>query len=258
MIFEICLYFMDISASSSVSLGPPIYFVSFATDKYRKTLERIRLQAQDMGIFTDILCLSEKDIEQEFWEKHSDFIERNPNGHGCWIWKPKIVHKVFHSLPDGSIMFYCDAGSTLFKEGITRFRKYINILQHSKYDNLAFQMNLPEKDFTRKSILDTLQYTNTMSGQLLGGIFFLKKSSFTENLVNLWYSLSQEYNLIGYVSEDEIANECPGFVQNRNDQSIFSVLRKKLGTTAIRDETYFGQNYENFKQYPIHATRLKY
>jgi hypothetical protein len=248
---------MDISAAVPPPT-PPIYFVSFATNKYQKTLERIRQQAQDMGIFTEVLCLTEKDIEQEFWDTHRGFIENNPNGHGCWIWKPKIVQKILQQIPYGAILFYCDAGSTLFKEGLPRFKKYIEILLHSKHDNLAFQMSLPEKNYTRKSILDTLEYTNIMSGQLLGGIFFLKKSKYTENLVNLWCFYSGDYNLIGYVSEDQMQNECAEFVQNRNDQSIFSVLRKKLGTTAIRDETYFGEHYNNFKQYPIHATRIKY
>ena len=248
---------MDTSDLKS-SILDNIYFVSFATNKYAKTLERIRQQAIDMGVFKEVICLSEKDIEQEFWQKHEEFIENNPRGHGCWIWKPKIVQIIFNRLPVGSIMFYCDAGSTLFKEGIERFQEYIAITRNSKYDNLSFQMDIPEILYTRKSILDAFEYKNVMSGQLLGGIFFLKKSPFTQNLVDLWCKYSEQYDLIGDVDEEHMSQESEDFIENRNDQSIFSVLRKRFGTTAIRDETYFGVNYERFKKYPIHATRIKY
>jgi hypothetical protein len=238
----------------------PLYFLSFATNKYRSTLERIRKQAEDFGIFSEIFCLSESDIEPEFWNAHKNFIEQNPQGHGCWIWKPHIVHKIFQSLPENSILFYCDAGCTLFKEGIPRFMRYINHTLHSKYDNLSFQMNLPEKQFTRQSIMKHFNYSNGHTGQLLGGIFFLKKTNFTANLVQLWKNASQNYNLIGNVSSAELHYEDSEFIENRHDQSIFSVIRKIYGTSSIRDETFFGPPpaHENFKQYPIHATRLKY
>jgi len=213
-----------------------------------------------MGIFTQVICANESSIESEFWEKHKDFISKNRNGHGCWIWKPKMVQNILRTLPDGAILFYCDAGCTLFKEGLAKFRRYIELTLRSKHDNLSFQMNFPEYQFTRRSILDTFQFPDVESGQLVGGIFFLKKSEFSSMLVDMWLENAEKYDLIGDLSRDsgEAADELPGFIANRNDQSIFSVIRKKYGTTAIRDETYFGPHYENFKQFPIHATRLKY
>lgn len=239
----------------------PIYFLSFATNKYRATLERIRKQAEDFGIFTEIFCLSESDIEPEFWNTHRDFIENNPQGHGCWIWKPHIVYKVFQTLPENSILFYCDAGCTLFKEGLPRFMRYIKHTLNSKHGNVSFQMIHSEKQFTRRSILEHFDYnTATHTGQLLGGIFFLKKTKFTMNLVKLWADASQKYDLIGNVPDADRAREDPEFIDNRHDQSIFSVIRKLHGTTSISDETYFGPppTHDNFKKYPIHATRLKY
>ena len=68
--------------SESFANFPPIYFVSFATNKYGQTLERIRQQAHEFGIFKDVICLNENDIEQEFWEKNSEFIKKS---NGTWM-----------------------------------------------------------------------------------------------------------------------------------------------------------------------------
>lgn len=242
----------------SPNVSTPIYFVTFATSNYSKTLERIKKQAEDFQLFEKIYCLTETDISNEFWQKHADFIRENPRGFGCWIWKPFVVKTILNQLPQNSILFYCDAGSTLFKEGKPRFQKYIQLVKKSIHSNLSFQMDLSEIQFTRKSILDLLEYTNVNTGQLLGGIFFLQKTNYTQELVNLWYELSQNYDLIGDVPDNRRDYENSEFIENRHDQSIFSVIRKKYGTTSIRDETYFGENYETYKQFPIHATRLKY
>ena len=43
-----------------------------------------------MKIYTD----KELKNDQNFWEKHQQFIKRNPRGWGCWIWKPYIIKKL--------------------------------------------------------------------------------------------------------------------------------------------------------------------
>lgn len=248
----------SLNKTLSLQRCPPIYFVSFASNKYASTLERIRKQAHDFGIFEQIYCLSESDIEQTFWDKHADFIVKNPRGHGCWIWKSYVVKKILNQIPENSILLYCDAGCSLFKEGMSRFNMYINYLMKSKYSNISFQMDIPEIKYTRNNIFNEFEYENKLSGQLVGGIFFLRKNEYTISLVDLWYDKCQNYNLIGDVSDESMKLEHPEFIENRHDQSIFSIIRKKYGTTTIKDETYFGENFNNFRKFPIHATRLKY
>jgi hypothetical protein len=51
----------------------------------------------------------------------------------------------------------------------------------------------------------------------------------------------------------------PSFHENRHDQSLFSVIRKKCGTEMTDfDETYFNNDWSGIAmKYPFWATRFK-
>jgi hypothetical protein len=50
----------------------------------------------------------------------------------------------------------------------------------------------------------------------------------------------------------------PSYIVARNDQSIFSVVRKKYGTIYLPNETWFGPRWnEDGKNYPIWAILKK-
>jgi hypothetical protein len=104
--------------------------------------------------------------------------------------------------------------------------------------------------------LDEVNEKMMNSGQLVGGIFVLRKCQNTNNLINEYYDLCQNYNLIDD-SKSKLPND-PTFIAHRHDQSVFSILRKKRGTILIPDETW----YENFmsieaQSKPILATRIR-
>jgi hypothetical protein len=48
----------------------------------------------------------------------------------------------------------------------------------------------------------------------------------------------------------------PSFVEHRNDQSIFSLMRKLAGTLILPDETWF-KDWDAGADYPIHARRFR-
>ena len=104
--------------------------------------------------------------------------------------------------------------------------------------------------------LDENNETMLNSGQLVGGIFVLRKCPRTCDLINKYYELSQDYHLIDD-TPSVISNDSQ-FIDHRHDQSLFSLLRKKYGTISIPDETW----YPNFRDpqvlnYPILATRIR-
>jgi hypothetical protein len=94
--------------------------------------------------------------------------------------------------------------------------------------------------------------------QLVGGIYVIRKCQHTVDMVNEWYDGCCNYNLIDD-SPSSIPND-PSFNENRHDQSIFSVVRKKYGTEMTDfDETYFDKDWYGASiKYPFWSTRLKY
>ena len=65
-----------------------------------------------------------------------------------------------------------------------------------------------------------------------------------------------EYNLIDNTPSNTINDT--SFVAHRNDQSLFSILRKQMGCILIPDETWFDNFMSTEAQSkPILATRIR-
>lgn len=89
-------------------------------------------------------------------------------------------------------------------------------------------------------------------------MIILKKYNKTVFLFNELYNIiSNNYNLID--DSPSILNNDISFIENRHDQSVFSLLRKKYGTEILNNETYFPESYSKdyINQFPIIAARLK-
>jgi hypothetical protein len=238
---------------TELNFSGKIHFGSFASQNMFKSLKRIKNEAISSNFFDNIHCLSNSDI-QDFIDKHQYFINDNSRGYGLWIWKPYCVKKILEKMNDGDILVYLDSGCTINKDGAEFFRYYIEKCIKSPYKNLSFQYSdYTEKDYTKPLIFDRLKIDekHQSTGQLIGGMFILQKSFFTMNLVNKWLDFSEQYDLI----------DNTGFDNNRNDQSIFSCLRKKYGTCAVQNLVDLSESgveaYQKIKYSPFWATRLR-
>jgi glutaredoxin-related protein len=239
-----------------------IYFISFgSTHKYSNSINRIKQQAINMNIFNEIFIYTEKDFDKDFLNKHSEFIKTSKKGYGYWLWKSYFTRKTLNIMDDGDILIYADAGCSLVNTptAIKRLQQYITLCNRLENANISFQMCFPEKTYSKMDLFHKLDvYNDNMlnSGQLVGGIFILKKCPKTIKLIDEYYELSQDYHLIDD-SPSTIPNDSE-FIDNRHDQSLFSILRKKHGTILIPDETWF-PDFRDSKvlNFPILATRIR-
>jgi hypothetical protein len=239
-----------------------IYFISFGTThNYSQSLNRIKQEAENLGIFDKIIIYTENDFDKEYLEKHGEFIKNNRCGYGYWIWKSYFTKKTFELMENNDILIYADCGCHLVNNDIakSRLQTYITLCNRMNPGNLAFQMCFPEKQYTKMDVFVRLNEVNDKmmnSGQLVGGIFVMRKCINTINLINKYYELCEEYNLIN--NDTSITINDTSFIAHRNDQSLFSILRKQMGCILIPDETW----YENFmspeaQSKPILATRIR-
>ena len=238
-----------------------IYFITFgSTHNYSTSLERIRLMAFNSGFFDSIIIYTEKDFDQDFLLKYKHLMENN-TGYGFWIWKSYFVKKTFDIMKDGDILVYADAGCSIIKTELSckKFKIYINLVKSHESGSLGFQMANPEELYTKSKIfqdLDALSDEFTKSGQIMATIFFLRKCPKSIKLIERFYETSQRIDLIDntFAREREIST----FTSPRNDQSIFSILRKKFGSLIIPDSTYFPDfNTPQAFTNPILATRCR-
>ena len=121
-----------------------------------------------------------------------------------------------------------------------------------------------EKIWTTKEIFKyfnlnlNLNINIANTGQLIGTILIIKKTTTSVEMINRWNNVLIKNPLLFTDYYNKI--QLPYFKDNRHDQSVFSVLRKIYGdyNIILKDETYFTPfgNNESIN-YPFWATRIK-
>jgi len=235
------------------------YFLTFGgpSKKYHDLVNKIKREAEELEIYNKIIGYTEKELKEKkkFWTKHGKFIESNPRGYGFWLWKSFIIKETLKEMKNDDILVYADAGCSLNKNGNKRLLEYFDIVKNSSLGILSFELDQIEKSYTKMDIFNELNvYELLNTKQLNATAFIIRKCERTVNLIKEWYKLCSNYHLISD-EPSKIPND-PEFKDNRHDQSIFSLLRKKRGTEILKDETYFYPNWDILgKNYPIWAIR---
>jgi len=205
-------------------------FITFGggLQNYINAGKRLVKQVENLKLFDECHLITDLTLKNdtEFWTKHKNFINNNNRGYGFWIWKPYIIHKFIKNLNQGDILLYLDAGCEV---NIQKKNKIKNLFQIVKKDYIiGTTTRYLEKCWTKRDIFVELNCDNEKywnSNQRQGGVNMFLKCNKTMKLIEEWVYYSSKYNLIdNSPSKNKNLN---GFVENRNDQSIFSLLTKK-------------------------------
>jgi GR25 family glycosyltransferase involved in LPS biosynthesis len=257
-IFDITKIQNNIISKNISNKKQKIYFLSFGggTGDYHQAVERIGKQAESFGIFDEIICMTDLDLQKdkEFWEKHKNFILNNKRGYGYWIWKPYLIHKIMtERMNDGDIIFYADSGCELNILGRKRFLDYIDIVNQN--ETLAFQMDLLEKQWTKMDLIKILKMEDENTGQIQATMQFYTKCKKNIDLLEQIYKLSIMMNYRFVDDSPSIETNDKSFKEHRHEQSILSLLFKKNNCYYIKDETYFYPIWNDGIKYPIWSIR---
>ena len=250
-------------------MSKTIHFITYADDKYAKAKQRLVSEAKAFGEFATIKGYGPEDLPADFRKKF-DKILKLPRGGGYWLWRPIILMDALKKIKNDDFLVYLDAGCTLNPLGKKRFHEYISLLGNSEYGILSFQMSgnkgpgslEMEKKWTIREIFDYFkvdpQSEIGTSGQYLGGVFIMQKNEHLEEYMTKFMA-AIEYDPLMCTDDYNKKNQIVEFRENRHEQSISSVLRKKIGSVVIDgDESWmqpFGKG-ESLK-YPFWATRSK-
>lgn len=218
------------------------YFITFAGGEknFHEAGERIIKQADSLNFFDKTILYTDDFLknDKEFWEKHSKFILNNKRGYGYYIWKPYIIKKTIENMIDGDKLLFLDCGCEIDvrkKELIKNFFSIIN--ENNKLELGSTQC--VEKEWNKMDLIIKLnmlknEQLNTYQYQSGTILFFICKE--IRDLVNEWYSIACNYNLID--DSESINKNLDCFIEHRHDQSIFSLLIKKY-------------NLNNFSKYNL-------
>jgi hypothetical protein len=204
-----------------------IVAISFASDNFVKQLKINRLTAIKIGKADEYFYYKPDDIDLDFKKKNEDILSRK-RGYGYYLWKPYIILKALREkLNVGDFLVYTDAG--IFY--LDKVEKLIQFMISNNEDIWAERTIFLEKQFSKRDAFilldaDSPIYTNTL--QYISGMQIYKKSNISEIFLEKLLNYSQDKriitddpNTLGFPNYD-------GFIENRHDQTVLSLLIKKF------------------------------
>lgn len=180
-------------------------------------------------------------------------------GFGYWCWKPQVILQTLQQMNEGDVLFYIDIGCEFQIEGRERLQEMIEEVRENGIMGVQLAGDHSEKMWTKADIfqhfgvLNNKSYTDTK--QIAATFIMLCKTQQTENIVQEWLDIFYHHFELVDDSPSLVPNdEC--FIENRHDQSIWSILNKKYNMINF-DGIDFPNKSTNLAQHPIIATRNK-
>lgn len=212
------------------------YFITYGDARFNKSRARIVAEAARFGVFDHVRGFGPEDLSIEFVQRNYAILSA-PRGGGYWLWKPYIIWETLKSMSDGDVLMYADAGCTFISDP----SPYIEIA--AQYGLVAFRLGKETlaqytKGFAFKHLgLDVDIWGEQL--QVIAGILVVQKRPFTTFLVSEWLRLSQDERLITDADTTGLEPNHPSFIENRHDQSIWSLLVHKYGAQMILAQRHF-------------------
>lgn len=233
-----------------------IHFVTYGNSLYNNSKKRLHEETSNSGWFNTINIFGPENLSEEFKHEFSDILQK-PRGAGYWIWKFDIIKQHLTKLANNDILIYMDAGCSINTNGKTRFNEYIELLNNSSESIISFQCKgAIENRYTNKELFHHFNMNvNDNSGQFVGRILIMKNTEKMIKIIDECINVLRTDHLLVTDHYNKM-EQFSGFIGNRHDQSILSLVRKKHGSIVLMDETYFQPfgNKESMK-YPFWATR---
>lgn len=240
-----------------------IYLCSFADTSLHKTLDRLRCQANEMGVFKDIYFYDESNFGDLLEDKFGNILNKYTKGYGYWLWKPYFILQSLNHLQENDILLYVDAGCHLNSKGIHRFMQYIEIVKHASCGILLTTFEgkgCLTRKWTKGDLLDFFNVKNncliTNSPQRQASVIFIRKCEESMKLLNDWYNI--------YESDLSLVDDTPskngdleGFIEHRYDQSVLSILSQinQCATISVRETQ--NKSWLFMNSFPIWVKRDK-
>ena len=237
-----------------------IVFVTYGDSGFRRQRNLLQKMAQDINLFDKVIIKTE-DIQEEaemaeLLKNNSGFqnVFKQRRGGGYWIWKPYIIYSTLKALNNNDILVYTDSGSYIPNYAFTKnkMKEYFDRVRNYDKGLICLRNNHDERLYCKGDIFEYFGVYNekryTHSRQHSGGrLHVIRKCSYSMNFYKKWWDIAQEHPEF-FDDSPSTKENLPGFIENRHDQSVWSLLCK---THDIKQET-------NFNDIPIgkHVRKL--
>ena len=233
-----------------------VRFITYGSNNFNLQKKHITNLALKSNYFDSSFAYGPEHLNKEFVREYKEILNKEKGG-GFWIWKHQIIKQEISNLKEGDILVYSDAGSSINLNARKRFDEYIEMLNSSEYSMLRFRLNEIEKYWTTKEIFDyfkiKLDSEHANSEQFLAGHLFIKNNKNLKEQLKIFDNLLSQDRYLITDAYDE--NQIDDFIENRHDQSIFSLISKIYGCVSVGNEVWFKDSPEVQYNYPFLAVQ---
>ena len=199
--------------------------ISFGSnDKYINLAEKTVQSVKFLYSKSETIVFKPKDLPDYINNYAKSYIK----GYGYWIWKPYIIKKTLFSINENDIILYVDGRSGLKKTG-KPIRWLDNFINDNKFDIATWQMIHKEMSWTNGDIISAfnldLDSELIKSGQFAATFHAWRNNKRSQNFINEWLNFLLDNRDI---CRDEVSKKLnhKKFIENRHDQSVFSLMIK--------------------------------
>lgn len=235
------------------------FFLTYGDKNFSIAKKHLSLLAKESNFFDEVVALGPDDLDNDFKNQFSKILETKKGG-GFWIWKHRVIKNLLNDLSNDDLIIYCDAGASLNYKAEKRFTEYIEIISDSSFGNFRMECEPQYKEinYTTKQLFDyfDVPYSSEIakSTQFQAGHMIFKKNNHTHDYLNHYsHLLNKDDELITDFYSSE--NQHEKFIENRHDQSIFSLMSKIYGCELIKNETEFKSRPSEQYEYPFLSVR---
>lgn len=216
-----------------------IVSITYGNEKFEKAKVFNCKMAKKYG--ADVAIAYGPEVLDEEFRRENQALLMQKRGGGYWIWKPYIILKTLEKLNEGDILIYTDAGAIFVK----KISYLLQTMERENTDIMVFSLDHLEKTYTKRDAFilmecDTPAYTDT--NQILSGYIICKKTERVLRLFTEWQKYILDERIVSDIPNRIGKDNYEGFIENRHDQSILSLLCKKYGVKPFRDPSQFGLN----------------
>lgn len=235
-----------------------ICFISFASTNMKVSLDRIGKQAKSLKIFSKVYLYTEKKLPAYSKKRCKQIIKLTGTrrGYAYWSWKPVIINEVFNKIEDGDVIIYSDSGTHINPNGKEKLLEYIEMAKQNDIWCVQLESGLFDLNWTKMDTINYFRANNVenkdefekalFKGQLEGGTIIAVKNNYTSELFKKWESLMTIENLHLFDDSPSKNDNYSSFVENRHDQSLFSLLLKSNHFIAVENKhVYSSDKYPN-------------
>lgn len=210
--------------------------INYAEDRFKPAQKLNTKTALKHGV-DRVIEYSPESISAEFKAANKEIFSA-PRGVGYWIWKPYILKDALSKINEGDYLIYTDSG-VAYEESVTWL---LEAMQKEHTDIMCFASPASEYRWTKHDAFVLMGCEDDfykLSPQCCGGYMIFRNTEKSRSFIDDFLHFACDSRIISDLPST-LGEEHPEFLENRHDQTIWSLLCKKNHLPMFRNPSQEG------------------